>query len=109
MHENALHLPPGVADPFNTAPATMALPTLKRPCDAFSRKTPPYRLGIYPDQYYTPETDGCCGRADRSGHADELEPYRAELARLDVEIEDDPDADHLPEIDHEDDSTPWLE
>ena len=101
MQQHELHLPTGATDPFDTAPPVKALPGLKRPNHAF-RKKPPSRLDIYEPQF-----DGCCGVSDRSGHADELEPYRAELARLEVDVEDDQDADHLSEIDHEDDSTPW--
>jgi len=77
--ENSLHLPSGVVNPFDSAPATKAFSGLKRPCDAFRKKSS--RLAaIYETQYYSPETDGCMGTTRRDPA--ELDPYRALLDRL---------------------------
>ena len=57
-------------------------------------RTPPSRLAIYKQQiFYEPQTDGVMGTTHRDP-AEELAPYRAELNRLDVDVEDDQE-EHL--------------
>lgn len=73
-------------------------------------RKPPSKLAIYQQQiFYEPQTDGCMGTT-RSNHADELEPYQAELNRLhdpaaDQDCTDGDDAG--PEFDHSDTNVPW--